>query len=68
MNAPETFPAIDVQEFLHVSPADLHPSPTNPRRTFPGFEIEECIQTAWNEIKDLKGKMINGVFVKEADL
>jgi len=33
-----------------------------------GFSIEECIDLAWDEIKDRKGKMINGVFVKEADL
>ncbi|MBN6079926.1 MazG-like family protein [Aggregatibacter actinomycetemcomitans] len=30
--------------------------------------IEFCVKKAWNEIKDRKGKMINGVFVKEADL
>ena len=30
--------------------------------------IEQCIEAAWNEIKDRKGKMLNGVFVKEADL
>ena len=29
---------------------------------------EECLEMAWNEIKDRKGKMIDGVFVKEADL
>lgn len=33
-----------------------------------GVSIEYCIHTAYNEIKDRKGKMINGVFVKEADL
>lgn len=30
--------------------------------------IQECVETAWEDIKDRKGKMINGVFVKEADL
>ncbi len=30
--------------------------------------IKECVSSAWEEIKDRKGKMINGVFVKEADL
>lgn len=30
--------------------------------------IQECVDTAWDDIKDRKGKMINGVFVKEADL
>lgn len=28
----------------------------------------KAIETAYNEIKDRKGKMLNGVFVKEADL
>ena len=28
--------------------------------------IEECIEHAWNEIKDRKGRMVDGVFVKEA--
>ena len=32
------------------------------------FGIKECVSSAWEEIKDRKGKMINGVFVKEADL
>ena len=30
--------------------------------------MQECVETAWEDIKDRKGKMINGVFVKEADL
>lgn len=30
--------------------------------------IQECVETAWDDIKDRKGKMINGIFVKEADL
>jgi NTP pyrophosphatase (non-canonical NTP hydrolase) len=33
-----------------------------------GVEIEDCIEAAWAEIKDRKGKMVDGVFVKEADL
>lgn len=33
-----------------------------------GLDIEECIELAYNEIKDRKGKVINGVFVKESDL
>ena len=31
-----------------------------------GLNFEECLEGAYNEIKDRKGKMINGVFVKEA--
>lgn len=30
--------------------------------------IEECIAAAYEEIKDRKGEMVDGVFVKEADL
>lgn len=33
-----------------------------------GFDFLECIGMAWNEIKDRKGRMVDGVFVKEADL
>lgn len=33
-----------------------------------GVNIEACIAMAYDEIKDRKGKMIDGVFVKEADL
>ena len=33
-----------------------------------GLSIEECLQVAYDDIKDRKGKMINGVFVKESDL
>ena len=33
-----------------------------------GLEIEGCVQTAYDEIKNRKGKMLNGVFVKEEDL
>lgn len=33
-----------------------------------GMELEDCLQSAYNEIKDRRGKMINGVFVKESDL
>lgn len=31
------------------------------------MNIEECIAGAWHEIKDRKGRMVDGVFVKEAD-
>lgn len=30
--------------------------------------LEECLEQAYNDIKDRKGKMIDGVFVKEKDL
>lgn len=33
-----------------------------------GLNLEECINIAYNEIKDRKGKMVNGTFVKEGDL
>jgi len=32
------------------------------------LKIEDCIAYAYDQIKDRKGKMINGVFVKEEDL
>lgn len=30
--------------------------------------LTDCLRVAYNDIKDRKGKMIDGVFVKEADL
>lgn len=33
-----------------------------------GLDINDCIRVAYYEIKDRKGKMINGTFVKEEDL
>lgn len=30
-----------------------------------GMNIEDCINSAYNEIKDRKGKMVNNVFVRE---
>lgn len=32
------------------------------------LSMQECVQYAYNQIKDRKGKMIDGVFVKEEDL
>lgn len=29
-----------------------------------GFNIEECIAHAWSQIKDRKGRMVDGIFVK----
>jgi NTP pyrophosphatase (non-canonical NTP hydrolase) len=31
-----------------------------------GMMIEDCIDNAWQEIKDRKGKMVDGIFIKEA--
>lgn len=33
-----------------------------------GVPIEECIAKAWAEIKNRKGRMIDGTFIKEDDL
>ena len=30
-----------------------------------GINVEDCIEAAWQEIKDRKGQMVNGIFVKE---
>lgn len=32
------------------------------------LSIYDCLLTAWMDIKDRKGKMIDGMFVKESDL
>ena len=33
-----------------------------------GLSLLDCVEHSYNEIKDRKGKMVNGVFVKESDL
>ena len=33
-----------------------------------GLKFEDCLSQAWNEIKDRKGNLIDGVWVKEEDL
>ena len=33
-----------------------------------GLEPTECMESAWNEIKDRKGKTVNGTFIKEEEL
>ena len=30
-----------------------------------GINVEDCIAAAWEEIKDRKGRMVDGIFVKE---
>jgi NTP pyrophosphatase (non-canonical NTP hydrolase) len=32
------------------------------------LSIEECLQVAYDDIKDRRGRMVDGVFVKESDL
>jgi NTP pyrophosphatase (non-canonical NTP hydrolase) len=32
-----------------------------------GVTMEECLLTAYNDIKDRKGRMVDGIFVKEGD-
>ena len=33
-----------------------------------GVSVEECVSYAYDEIKVRRGKMVDGVFIKEADL
>ena len=43
----------DIQVVLAVMCAQLN------------LDIDECREIAWNEIKDRKGKMVDGMFAKE---
>ena len=29
--------------------------------------LKECLERAWDDIKDRKGKMVDGIFIKEGD-
>ena len=51
---PEIIDAIgDIQVVLAVMCAQL------------GLDVDACREAAWREIKDRKGRMVDGVFVKE---
>lgn len=32
-----------------------------------GLTLEACLAKAWDDIKDRRGRMVDGVFIKEAD-
>ncbi len=32
-----------------------------------GVSLSECLARAWEDIKDRKGRMVDGIFVKEGD-
>lgn len=32
-----------------------------------GVSMVDCLEQAWGDIKDRKGKMVDGIFVKECD-
>lgn len=32
-----------------------------------GLTLSVCMEKAWNDIKDRRGRMVDGVFVKESD-
>ena len=32
-----------------------------------GVSMEECLSTAYNDIKDRKGRVVDGIFIKEGD-
>jgi NTP pyrophosphatase (non-canonical NTP hydrolase) len=32
-----------------------------------GHTLDECLGRAWEDIKDRKGRMVDGIFVKEGD-
>tara|TARA_B100000700_G_C15039482_1_gene854600 strand:+ start:1962 stop:2261 length:300 start_codon:yes stop_codon:yes gene_type:complete len=31
------------------------------------LSLVDCLEQAWNDIKDRKGKMVDGIFIKERD-
>lgn len=32
-----------------------------------GLELSDCVECAWDEIKDRRGRMVDGMFIKEGD-
>ena len=48
-------------------PADCVPTAAMTLCHYQGIDFIECLNQAWNDIKDRKGIMHNGVFIKESD-
>lgn len=38
------------------------------RQLDPGVTFETCVDRSWDQIKDRRGRMVDGVFIKEEDL
>lgn len=32
-----------------------------------GLTLDDCLSTAWDDIKDRRGRMVDGIFIKETD-
>lgn len=32
-----------------------------------GLSMVDCLEQAWNDIKDRKGRMVDGIFIKQGD-
>ena len=46
----------------------MKPDNFRKRNKWTKLDCEECFELAYQEIKDRKGKMVDGSFVKEEDL
>ena len=62
----EAFKAVDTQNML-MEIGDVYVTLNNLCACI-GVEPEKCMEMAWLKIKDRKGEMRQGTFVKEADL
>lgn len=58
----------DHQEFMFYNIIQMIVASTELIAKGQGLDFEDCLSQAWNEIKDRKGKLIDGVWVKEEDL
>lgn len=58
----------DHQEFMFYNIIQMIVASTELIVKGQGLDFEDCLSQAWNEIKDRKGKLIDGVWVKEEDL
>lgn len=58
----------DHQEFMFYNIIQMIVASTELIAKGQELDFEDCLSQAWNEIKDRKGKLIDGVWVKEEDL
>lgn len=58
---------LEIDNEDHIAPIDMATAHLDAIALDVGSTLEECVQIAYDDIKDRKGLMHNGVFLKESD-
>lgn len=59
--------SLEIDEVDNIAPIDMAVAHLDAIAIDNNTTLQECVQIAYNDIKDRKGLMHNGVFIKESD-